>query len=177
MSNWSNQLRDYFRLEQDENADVEPLAEDGEQSLGERIDGSILGMCELSRMERIYGFVTCFAVGFLLSAVSIISLSFGNIKGFATLYSFGNIVSLMSSCFFSGPVAQTKRMFDQSRMVASLVMILSIILCLISAVVLDSLLLTIVFLCVEMAAMLWYMLSYIPGGRTALRALVVRVDV
>ena len=66
---------------------------------------------KLSRTQRLYGFGICLAVGMLISILvffialersslqSTIFLTFGKIEGFAVLYTFGNIVSLLGTGF------------------------------------------------------------------------------
>lgn len=62
----------------------------------------------LTRTQRIYGFGICFGSGFIISLLSTIFFSFGNITGFAVLYTLGNIVSLMGTGFLIGFLSQFK---------------------------------------------------------------------
>lgn len=66
------------------------------------------GGLQLTRMQRIYAFAGLFAVGFLLSFISTFLLFSGNLGGFATLYTIGNILSLVATGFLVGFVAQLK---------------------------------------------------------------------
>lgn len=57
------------------------------------------------------GFATCFTLGYLMSFMSfrlIVKLVEGNPAPFVFLYSSGNVLSLMSSMFLSGPQRQFK---------------------------------------------------------------------
>uniref|UniRef100_A0A4W6G505 Vesicle transport protein n=1 Tax=Lates calcarifer TaxID=8187 RepID=A0A4W6G505_LATCA len=50
------------------------------------------------------------------------------IKLFAIFYTLGNIAALASTCFLMGPLKQLKRMFEPTRLIATIVMLLCLIL-------------------------------------------------
>lgn len=61
--------------------------------------------------QRVIGFATCFTIGYLMTFMSFrlfVKLVEGNPAPFVFLYSSGNIMSLMSSMFLSGPQKQFK---------------------------------------------------------------------
>ena len=58
--------------------------------------------CTLTFKQRCIGFLSCFGVGMLISFVSTTKLWTGDIQGFATLYSIGNVVALISTGFLVG---------------------------------------------------------------------------
>ena len=61
----------------------------------------------LSLKTRVYGWLICFALGWIVSLAStgmIVRVATNPIK-FAVLYTIGTIVSLASSCFLWGPMA------------------------------------------------------------------------
>ena len=69
------------------------------------------------------GFGICFTCGYLMTFMSFrlfIKLVEGNPAPFVFLYTSGNIMSLMSSIFLSGPKRQFKSMFDEKRRVTSI---------------------------------------------------------
>jgi hypothetical protein len=70
-----------------------------------------------------------------------------------------------------GPKRQWKNMMKPTRMVVSLILLASMIATLLNAFVFKSRILTIVFLCVQVCALVWYTLSYIPGGRMCCKKL------
>eukprot|EP00128_Syssomonas_multiformis_P008605 Colp12_sorted_trinity150504_noHs@3062 len=121
--------------------------------------------CSLSKTQRLYGFGICFVVGLLMSIMATVAFAFGNLTGFAVLYTLGNVTSLASACFVAGPWSHVKSMFDSKRWIATAVMLISIVLVLVSALALKLVALTIIFVIIEFAAMFWYTLSYIPFGR------------
>ncbi|KAI9011031.1 vesicle transport protein [Gaertneriomyces semiglobifer] len=123
------------------------------------------GNFNLSRTQRFYGFGICFGLGFLISILSSILLTLGSITGFAILYTFGNLVSLCATGFLVGFLAQLKRMFDASRLTATIIFIVAMVLTLVVAIVLESVILTIICCVIQFLALLWYSLSYIPFAR------------
>ncbi|KAF9458643.1 SFT2-domain-containing protein [Collybia nuda] len=126
----------------------------------------------LSRTQRLYGFIGCLAIGFLLSILASILLFLGQLGIFAVLYVTGTIVSLVGTGFLIGFFKQLKLMFKPVRVVASIVFLGSIGLVFVGAFVLKNehgllTLLLIVFVIIEYLAYTWYTLSYIPYARAA----------
>ncbi|KNZ75339.1 Vesicle transport protein SFT2B [Termitomyces sp. J132] len=114
----------------------------------------------LSRTQRLYGFIGCLAVGFVLSLLGSIVLFLGQLASFAVLYVIGTIVSLVGTGFLIG-------MFKPVRVVASIVFLASIGLVFVAAFVLGNEILCLVFVIIEFLAYTWYTLSYIPYARSA----------
>lgn len=78
---------------------------------------------ELSYQQRIGGYITCFLVSFILSIGSftrLFLLAKGNPTPFVVFYTLGNIMAIIGSLFLSGPKNQCKRMFDRTRIFATL---------------------------------------------------------
>ncbi|EDR11329.1 ER-to-Golgi vesicle protein transport Sft2 [Laccaria bicolor S238N-H82] len=92
----------------------------------------------LSRTTRLYGFIGCLAVGFLLSILGSIVLFVGQLGLFAVLYVLGTIVSLIGTGFLIGFLKQLKLMFKPVRVVASIVFLASIGLVFVGAFVLKN---------------------------------------
>ncbi|NWU74112.1 SFT2B protein, partial [Onychorhynchus coronatus] len=98
--------------------------------LAEVIDSTSLGWG-----TRVKGFVACFAIGCLCSILGSCLLWIPK-KGlilFAVFYTLGNIASIGSTLFLMGPMKQLKRMFEPTRLIATTVMLLCLILTLCSA--------------------------------------------
>ena len=75
------------------------------------------------------GFGICFTCGYLMTFMSFrlfIKLVEGNPAPFVFLYTSGNILSLMSSMFLSGPKRQCKSMFDEKRQITSITYLVSL---------------------------------------------------
>lgn len=96
-------------------------------------------------------------------------LGIGGLVSFAVLYSLGNICSIGSTLFLMGPVSQLKKMFASTRIIATIVMIVALILTLVSAFALNDTFLCFLFIIIQFFAMLWYSLSYIPFARDAVK--------
>uniref|UniRef100_A0A8C0HB39 Vesicle transport protein n=1 Tax=Chelonoidis abingdonii TaxID=106734 RepID=A0A8C0HB39_CHEAB len=76
----------------------------------------------LSWGTRVKGFIACFALGVLCSVLGTCLLWVPR-KGlvlFAVFYTLGNIASLGSTFFLMGPVRQLKRMFEPTRLIATI---------------------------------------------------------
>ncbi|PAA85182.1 hypothetical protein BOX15_Mlig034154g1, partial [Macrostomum lignano] len=84
-------------------------------------------------------------------------------------YTFGNILSLTSTCFLMGPLNQLKKMFAPTRLIATLLMLLFMTLALLSALLWNNVALTVLFCILEFLALTWYSISYIPYARTAIK--------
>ncbi|KAG8748138.1 hypothetical protein FRC10_008871 [Ceratobasidium sp. 414] len=128
---------------------------------------SAFSMLGLSRTQRLYGFVGCLAIGFVLSILGTCLLFLGALTSFALLYTIGIIVSLIGTGFLIGFLKQLKVMFKPVRVVATIVFFATIGLVFVGAFVL-----CIVFVIIEYLAYTWYCLSYIPYARTAVKNLV-----
>jgi len=126
----------------------------------------------LTRMQRIYGFVACLAIGFVLSLLGSILLFLGAIVSFVLLYTIGIFVSLLGTGFLIGFFKQISLMFKPVRIVATIVFLASVALVFIGAFVLKSEVLCIIFVVIEYLAYTWYCLSYIPYARTAVKNMV-----
>jgi hypothetical protein len=97
---------------------------------------------------------------------------------FALNYSFGNILSLASSCFLCGPRRQFKNLFDERRRQTSIIYLS----CLGSTLLVVflpiqwqiQLFILIALLVTQCASSLWYSLSYVPYGRKTMMRFIKR---
>jgi len=121
----------------------------------------------LSRTQRLYGFIGCLAVGFLLSILGSVVLFLGQLSIFVVLYVIGTIISLVGTGFLIGFFKQLKLMFKPVRVIATIVFLASIVLVFVGAFVIGSDILCLIFVIIEFLAYTWYTLSYIPYARTA----------
>ncbi|GBG73987.1 hypothetical protein CBR_g17698 [Chara braunii] len=120
-------------------------------------------MCNLTYEQRMYGFGICLGLGILCAFLS--SLLLFSPTRFAIVYTFANILCLGSTGFLIGPLRQVKMMFDKSRAVATIIYLGAMVLTLVAALRLKIVLLTIIFIIIQMCAFVWYCLSYIPFAR------------
>lgn len=75
----------------------------------------------LSRKQRLYGFAICFVTGFLLSVLGTLFLITANLTAYAIMWTVGNVCALCSTLFLMGPMAQLRRMFDKTRIWATVI--------------------------------------------------------
>lgn len=106
-----------------------------------------------------------------------IKLILGNPAPFVFLYTSGNIVSIASSIFLSGPTRQLRLMFDEKRYVTTVTYLIalcvSIVVCFIPMATGLKIGLLVLLLLIQMCANIWYTLSYIPYGRATVRRMIV----
>ncbi|CAG2121910.1 unnamed protein product, partial [Medioppia subpectinata] len=124
----------------------------------------------LSWSTRIQGFAICFVLGFVFSILgsALIALPKGLLL-FAMFYTIGNLTSMGSTMFLMGPFRQIKKMFNETRVLATLGVFLFMILTLLSALWWKRALLAVIFCILQFLAFTWYSLSYIPYARDMVR--------
>ncbi len=125
----------------------------------------------MSYKNRIIACFTCYIVGYVITFCSFFAI--GQLlyrpHKFAILYSLGNIIALMSTCFLWGPCSQIKKMFESTRIIATIVY-LSCIICTVFLCIFKPLAGPIIMLIViQFFAGIWYNLSYIPFARNAVK--------
>ncbi|KNE58719.1 hypothetical protein AMAG_04270 [Allomyces macrogynus ATCC 38327] len=123
------------------------------------------GAFKMTRKQRLIGFGLCFVVGAVVSGLSFICLTMGNIPGWAIMYTAGNITSLMSTSFWTGFSAQFKKMFDPTRRIASSIFLGSMVTTLIIALKTRVVLWCLICCAIQFLALFWYSASYIPFAR------------
>ncbi|KAF2348242.1 Vesicle transport protein Got1/SFT2-like [Trinorchestia longiramus] len=128
----------------------------------------VIDSSSLSWNTRIKGFLICFILGFVLSLLgSALIFLPGGLTIFVILYTMGNILAVASTCFLMGPMKQLERMFAPTRLVATIIMVLALIMTLIAVFILGNKLLALLMVLIQFLAMTWYSLSYIPYARDA----------
>uniref|UniRef100_A0A8D0BCQ2 Vesicle transport protein n=1 Tax=Salvator merianae TaxID=96440 RepID=A0A8D0BCQ2_SALMN len=134
--------------------------------LAEVVDAS-----SLSWSTRLKGFIACFVIGVLCSILGtcFLWLPRKGITLFAIFYTLGNIASLGSTMFLMGPMRQLKRMFEPTRLIATVVMLLCLVLTLCSAFWWHNKGLALIFCILQFFALTWYSISYIPFARDAVK--------
>lgn len=132
------------------------------------LTAQVLDASTLSYSTRVKWFAICFASGILCSILGSALLFLpGGIKLFAVFYTIGNIAALASTCFLMGPLKQLKRMFEPTRLIATIVMLLCLTLTLCAVFWWGKRGLAIIFCILQFLAMTWYSISYIPFARDA----------
>jgi len=127
-------------------------------------------MCpSLSLKQRVIGFAVCAIIGVLFSILAGIMIfpPFINFVGFGVLYTLGTIAAIGSTSFLIGPMRQLKKMFEKTRIVATIVFLLSIVATMVVAFVVQIGALVLVCVVIQFLAFTWYSLSFIPFARDA----------
>jgi hypothetical protein len=142
------------------------LSKDQERSdtnIAEEIDGACCA--SLSWTERLMGFAFLFGSGWLIQWLAFINIMNGTV--FAMSYTIGNILTIASGFFLTGPCKQFKSMFAEKRLIATCVYFLMMGLTMFVA--LKHLPWITILICVgiQFLAATWYFLSYIPYARNA----------
>ena len=126
-------------------------------------------MCpDLDLKTRIIGFIISFFLGIfmMISSISqLFTLALGGQRLFAIWYTCGNSVCLSSTFFLMGPKKQCENMMKPERKLTSMILFISMALCLILAFTGVSKLIIMLFIIVQFISLLWYVLSYIPGAQ------------
>lgn len=123
----------------------------------------------LSFQQRVYGFLVTMLIGAILSVISWFAVLRRDWTLFAMLVTASNLTAIGGSCFLAGPLKQVKRMFEETRLVATIVYLSAIVLTVVAAVVAKSPPFCIVCCIIQYLAMIWYGLSYIPYARNMVK--------
>ncbi|XP_055722386.1 vesicle transport protein SFT2A-like [Salvelinus fontinalis] len=132
------------------------------------LTSQVLDASTLSYSTRLKWFVICFVSGILCSILGTALLFLPNgTKRFAVFYTLGNLAALSSTCFLMGPLKQLERMFEPTRLIATCVVLLCLVLTLCAVFWWRKKGLAIIFCILQFLAMTWYSISYIPFARDA----------
>lgn len=122
---------------------------------------------KMSRTTRLYGFIGCTVIGLALSILGVIFLFFDGFISFAIMYALGTIVSLLGTAFVLRFDRQFSMMFEKVRILATIVLLISIAMIFVGAFVIKSGIVCLILVFVQFLAYIWYNLSYIPYARSA----------
>ena len=100
-------------------------------------------MPNMTYKQRLYGFMGCFGLGWLLSFVGTMTLIGGptsdNINAFVALYICGNVVALCATGFLLGPKRQCAKMWHPTRRYSTAFFLIMLIIVFAVAVAVSSL--------------------------------------
>ncbi|KJE95778.1 hypothetical protein CAOG_006191 [Capsaspora owczarzaki ATCC 30864] len=135
--------------------------------------GSNESCMELSRTQRAIGFVLflaagafCFALSFLYTPMLILKA-----RQFALMFSLGSVFVLTSFFILVGPVTQSRRLIASERAPFTAFYFFTLFITIYSALIWQSFIYTIVFAGLQVAALVWYVISFVPGGSVGLKIL------
>ena len=143
------------------------FAESWFDSLFQKDDYSCFSSCKIPFKIRmaIIAILTLFGLIALLSSFTFILIP----MKFAKTFTVGNICILLATMFMRSIKSQINSLFaDKPKLIAFVVYILSIMLVLFTALKLKSFILTLPAIIIEIIALMYYLLSYIPYGQQLL---------
>jgi hypothetical protein len=125
----------------------------------------------LSKKQRIFGFVTSLGLGLLFFSFASLYIPIIVLKArkFALLFSLGSLFTLGSFSFIWGPCNHIKHLFSKERLPFTSVYLGTLFSTLYFAIGLQNYILTSVAAVGQVIALLWFVISYIPGGQTGMR--------
>lgn len=133
------------------------------------------GLFNLTWMQRLTLFAMSFCTGVVLILISFSFLPLIVVMPhkFAAAFSMGNVLAIVSTWILVGPRTQLQTMFHPARAAAAAAYVGSLVFALFAAFFGGKLryLLVLASLVVEVCALAWYALSYIPYGRQMLSQL------
>ena len=111
-------------------------------------------------------FAICFVIGFTTSMIGTLML-WHSLKLFTVFYTFGNIYSLVGTCFLLEPVKQLENIFKEKCLIAIIVKLIALILTLEAALWWSKKALAMLFVVIEYFAMAKYCLLCIRIAKNA----------
>ena len=125
----------------------------------------------LSKKQRIFGFVTCLLLGlfFFFMATVYIPVLLIKARKFSLLFSLGSVFTLGSFSFLWGPWNHFQHLLGKERLPFTLTYFGSLGATLFFALVWQSTIFTSAAAVCQVVALLWFIISYIPGGQTGMR--------
>ncbi|XP_071502724.1 uncharacterized protein [Diadema antillarum] len=125
----------------------------------------------LSRQQRIMGFVGCLLAGIFCFALAWTFAPMIVLKPrkFALLYTLGSLFSVCSFSLLWGPMNHLRHLCSKERMPFTATYFGTMFATLYFSMIKHVTLMTIVCAILQMCALVWYVMSYIPGGQTGLK--------
>lgn len=126
-------------------------------------DSSCFG---LSKFQRLSAFVVCNALALLCYVLAMWCLPFVILapQKFTLSYTMGGLLSLVSFGFLSGWKAHFNHLISASRRLITAAYIGTLLLTLWAVFFVKNYFLTILFLIIQLITVVWYYVSYLPGG-------------
>ncbi|KAJ2723916.1 protein transport protein sft2 [Coemansia sp. Benny D115] len=126
----------------------------------------------LTLMQRWIGFggcavlaVFCFLMAFMSLPLMIVSP-----QKFATAFSLGSLSSVSGIALLRGPRAHTRHLFSRERLLFTGTYFGSVFFTLFFSAIAHSYIGTLFFVIVQVIALVWYVVSYFPGGSAGLQS-------
>ena len=125
----------------------------------------------LSKKQRIFGFVTSLGLGLFFFSMATVYIPVLLLKArkFSLLFSLGSLFTMGSFSFLWGPWSHLQHLFGKERLPFTSIYFGSLVATLYFALSLQSTILTSVAAVCQVVALVWFVVSYIPGGQTGMK--------
>lgn len=161
--------------EASKNDDEEALLSDSENSTttgsGWFSEASQKWLPALSRKQRIFGFITSLGLGLFFFSMATVYIPVLLLKArkFSLLFSLGSLFTMGSFSFLWGPCSHLQHLFGKERLPFTSIYFGSLVATLYFALAMQSTILTSVAAVCQVVALVWFVVSYIPGGQTGMK--------
>lgn len=138
---------------------------------GSSVHGAVGGAASLAMNPvKLAQFLGIFFVGMLLISLSFTFLPVLVIspQKFALLFAFGSLIVMGSLAFLKGPKALASQLIQREKLPFSATYVVSLVGTLVGTIVLKSFILTAVFGLTQAVALMYFLASYVPGGKAVL---------
>ncbi|KAJ2229443.1 protein transport protein sft2 [Coemansia sp. RSA 1722] len=126
----------------------------------------------LSLMQRWIGFAGCAVLALFCFLMAFLALPLMVIKPqkFATAFSLGGLATIAGIALLRGPRAHTRHLLSRDRLLFTVTYLGSVFFTLFFSAIAHSYLGTLLFVVVQVVALVWYVVSYFPGGSAGLQS-------
>jgi ElaB/YqjD/DUF883 family membrane-anchored ribosome-binding protein len=138
---------------------------------GSSVTGAVGGLAALTMSPmKLAQFIAIFFVGIMLITLSFTFLPVLVIspQKFALLFAFGSIVVMGSLAFLKGPKALMSQLIQREKLPFSGTYVVGLVGTLVATIVLRSFVLTAIFGIMQAVALMYFLASYVPGGKAVL---------
>jgi len=125
----------------------------------------------LSKKQRIFGFMTSLILGVICFGLASAYIPFIVLKArkFSLLFSLGSLFTITSFSFLYGPWNHIRHLLSTERLPFTLIYLSSLTGTLYFAMALQSTVLTCIAAVAQIVALVYFIVSYVPGGQTGLK--------
>ncbi|KAI9500103.1 protein transport protein sft2 [Coemansia spiralis] len=126
----------------------------------------------LTLMQRWIGFGGCAILALFCFTMAIFSLPMMILspQKFATAFSLGSLCTITGIALLRGPRAHTLHLLSKQRLLFTVSYFGSVFFTLFFSAIMHSYLGTLLFVAVQVGALMWYVVSYFPGGTEGLQS-------
>ncbi|KAJ1823156.1 protein transport protein sft2 [Coemansia sp. RSA 2599] len=126
----------------------------------------------LTLMQRWVGFAGCAVLALFCFLMAFLALPMMIVKPqkFATAFSLGGLATIAAIALLRGPRAHTRHLLSRGRLLFTASYFGSVFFTLFFSAVAHSYLGTLLFVVVQVVALVWYVVSYFPGGSAGLQS-------